>query len=387
MFTSVIIVAAGNSARMGNNINKIFLNLCGKPVISYSVEEFNKSLLTDEIIIVSKKDNFDKLSQICGKIGMKKPVKFVEGGNTRSESVLNGLSAADDRADFLAIHDGARPMITAETADKLISLAKEYGCVAPCTPVYDTVKQVDGDMTVVATPDRDHLKTVQTPQVFKKDIYMRAVKSAEGNNYSDDCALVENIGKKVHLFELVSDNIKITRKDDINRAESLLSLRKGSDITMRIGQGYDVHKLKEGRKLIIGGIEIPYELGLDGHSDADVLTHAIMDAMLGAAAMGDIGKLFPDNDDNYKGADSIELLKKVNSLLLDKGFGIINIDCTLIAQKPKLAPYIQQIRENYSNALGIDISCINVKATTEEGLGFTGTNKGMAAQAVCLLKG
>ena len=155
---------------------------------------------------------------------------------------------------------------------------------------------------------------------------------------------------------------------------------------MRIGHGYDVHKLVKGRKLIIGGVDINYDLGLDGHSDADVLTHALMDALLGAAALGDIGGLFPDNDDKYKGADSMELLKEVQKLIIDNGYRISNIDCTLIAQSPKLKPYITQIRENYANALQIDISRVSVKATTEEKLGFTGSGQGMAAHAVCLLE-
>ena len=155
---------------------------------------------------------------------------------------------------------------------------------------------------------------------------------------------------------------------------------------MRIGQGYDVHRLTEGRKLILGGVEIPFEKGLKGHSDADVLTHSVMDALLGAAALGDIGKLFPDNAAEYEGADSIELLKKVVSLLKSKNYIIENIDATVIAQRPKLAPYIYQMRENIAAACGMEPDWVSVKATTEEGLGFTGSGEGIAAQAICLLK-
>ena len=155
---------------------------------------------------------------------------------------------------------------------------------------------------------------------------------------------------------------------------------------MRIGQGYDVHRLVEGRKLILGGVDIPFEKGLKGHSDADVLTHSIMDALLGAAALGDIGKLFPDNDAAFKDADSIELLKKVVSILKGKGYLIENIDATVIAQRPKLAPYIDTMRENIAAACGMEIDWVSVKATTEEGLGFTGSGEGIAAQAVCLIK-
>ena len=155
---------------------------------------------------------------------------------------------------------------------------------------------------------------------------------------------------------------------------------------MRIGHGYDVHRLAEGRKLILGGVEIPYEKGLDGHSDADVLTHAVMDALLGAAALGDIGKLFPDTDDRYLGADSIELLRAVNVALAEHGWRLGNLDATVIAQRPKLAPYIDQMRARIAAALGADISAVSVKATTEERLGFTGDGSGIAAHAVCLIE-
>ena len=155
---------------------------------------------------------------------------------------------------------------------------------------------------------------------------------------------------------------------------------------MRIGHGYDVHKLAEGRRLILGGVEIPFEKGLLGHSDADVLIHAVMDSLLGACALGDIGKLFPDNDENYKGADSIKLLKEVYSLINSRGYTVLNIDSTICCQTPKLAPYINKMRANIANALQCDIDCISVKATTEEGLGFTGAGEGISATAVCLLK-
>lgn len=155
---------------------------------------------------------------------------------------------------------------------------------------------------------------------------------------------------------------------------------------MRIGHGYDVHRLVEGRRLILGGVEIPYERGLLGHSDADVLTHALMDALLGAAALGDIGKLFPDNDARFLGADSVELLKRVCAVLKENGFSVSNVDCTVLAQRPKLAPYIPQMRRRLADAMGIALSQVSVKATTEEGLGFTGEGLGIAAHAVALIE-
>ena len=216
-------------------------------------------------------------------------------------------------------------------------------------------------------------------------MYLYAVRKAQsaGRTYTDDCQLIEAAGGRVRFSPGDYRNIKLTTPEDRLAARAYLG--KG-ERSMRVGYGYDVHKLVEGRKLILGGVEVPYERGLLGHSDADVLAHAISDALLGAAALGDIGKLFPDNDPAYEGADSLVLLEQVCALLREKGYSIGSIDATVIAQRPKLAPFILSMRENLAKACGVEVSRVSVKATTAEGLGFTGTGQGMAASAVCLLE-
>jgi len=207
---------------------------------------------------------------------------------------------------------------------------------------------------------------------------------AAGRDFTDDCQLFEQAGHPVRLVPGLDTNLKLTTPEDIRLAEALLTDRKEIG-AMRIGHGYDVHKLVEGRPLILGGVSIPWEKGLLGHSDADVLTHAVMDALLGAAALGDIGGLFPDTDPAYAGADSIQLLRQVMARVRQEGYALGNLDVTVLAQQPKLKPYIPAMRACLADACGVPIEQISIKATTEEGLGFTGSGEGMAAHAVCLL--
>ncbi|MDD5923780.1 MAG: 2-C-methyl-D-erythritol 2,4-cyclodiphosphate synthase [Clostridia bacterium] len=383
---SAIIVAAGNSTRMGG-INKQLIEICGKPVIVHTITAFNSAKNISEIIVVTKQELIGQIQDLLKTISLDKPIKFVCGGDSRQVSVTNGINACNENADYFAIHDGARPLVLPDTIDKLCEYVMKYGCVAPCTELSDTVKKVNEQMCIINTPDRSSLRAVQTPQIMKKDFCLDALsKVTDTKLFTDDCGMLESAGYEVRLFNLQNDNIKITHSDDISRAELIFEKRTNMCNQMRIGHGYDVHKLDENRKLILGGMEIPYEKGLLGHSDADVLTHAVMDALLGAAAMGDIGGLFPDTDPAYKDADSMLLLKKVCNKIADKGYKIINIDCTLIAQAPKLKPYIEQIRKNYADVMNVNISQINVKATTEEKLGFTGRKEGMSAHCVCLIK-
>lgn len=226
---------------------------------------------------------------------------------------------------------------------------------------------------------------IQTPQAFEREMYLYAARRAQaaGLSYTDDCQLIEAAGGQVRLTPGDYRNIKLTTPEDRQAARAYLG--KGEK-AMRVGSGYDVHKLVEGRKLILGGVEVPFEKGLLGHSDADVLAHAIADALLGAAALGDIGKLFPDSDPRYAGISSLELLRQVAALLQERGWAVVNIDATLIAQAPKVGPYRPEMEANLSAALGTDADRVNVKATTEEHLGFTGDGSGMAAHAVALLE-
>lgn len=380
-FVTAVIVAAGNSTRMGQP--KLMIPLCGEPVLAHTLKAFDRSSVK-AIVVVTRERDIAVFAPLGN--GLSKPCVFVTGGDTRQRSVANGIAAVPPETTMVAIADGARPLITPEEIDRVIAVAQETDAASAAVRAKDTVKQADANGIITATPDRATLWQVQTPQVFSLPLYKQAMEAVAnaGLDLTDDCQLVEHIGAKVMLCETSYENIKITTPEDIAVATAFLKKRGVGG--MRIGHGYDVHRLVEGRRCIIGGVEIPFELGLLGHSDADVLTHAIMDALLGAAAMGDIGKLFPDTDDRFKGADSIALLREVIARIREAGYTVGNIDATVLAQKPKLRPHIDAMRTVIADACGIDISRVNLKATTEEGLGFTGAMEGIAAHAVCVLE-
>ncbi len=380
-FTSAVIVAAGQSTRMGRP--KLLIPLCGIPVLTHTLTAFDRSSVSEIIVVAS--DQTIPLFEEAAK-ALATPCRFVTGGDTRQASVANGVAAVDPRCELIAIADGARPLITPEDIDRVIAVAEQTDAAAIGVRVKDTIKVANTDHIITATPDRSTLWQVQTPQVFAASLYRDAMTAAhaDGKDFTDDCQLAEYIGAKVTLVEGSYENIKITTPDDIITATAILQTRKGAR-SMRIGHGYDVHRLTEDRRLILGGVDIPHDKGLLGHSDADVLTHAVMDALCGAAVLGDIGGLFPDTDRRYKGADSVMLLREVVRLVHERGYRIINIDATVLAQRPKLKPHIPQMREILCDACGIPLEDINIKATTEEGLGFTGAMEGIAAHAVCLI--
>lgn len=372
---SAVIVAAGSSARMGGQ-DKLSIRIGDKTVLERSVVAFEQSEQIDEIVVVTAAQRLEKVRTLCA--NCKKLRAVVPGGSTRVESVRAGVEACAPDTEYYAIHDGARPFVSQELIERTISAARAYGAAAPGVRVVDTIKRVDGKDTVIGTPDRNELVAVSTPQVFEAMLYRAAIKNAQ--DAFDDCQLLERMGRKVQIVRGDSENIKITEPGDLARARLIAGVNE-----MRIGHGYDVHKLVEGRKLILGGVEIPYEKGLLGHSDADVLVHAVMDAMLGAAAMGDIGLHFPDSDPAYAGANSMVLLEKVEELIGGAGYALGNLDATVLCQAPKLRPYIDEMRARIAAACGVQESCVSVKATTEEGLGFTGSGEGIAAHAVVLL--
>ena len=255
---------------------------------------------------------------------------------------------------------------------------RKYGSGVAATPVTDTIKRVGADDIVADTPPRGQLRAVQTPQGFSRALLCRA--HAEiAQRCTDDAALVEQLGVPVHLCPGSPHNLKLTTPEDIALAEFYLSGMP------RIGHGYDAHRLVEGRRFILGGVDIPHEKGLLGHSDADVLLHAIADALLGAAALGDIGRHFPDKDPQYEGISSLILLQKTAEILRNHGFAPMNIDATVIAQRPKLAPHIDQMRENIAAALSLSEEAVSVKATTSEHMGFEGEELGISAHAVAMI--
>ena len=377
---AAVIVAAGSATRM-QGIDKMLVPLAGVPVVLRSVRALAASDCIDSLVIVTRTECMETLRTLCAEVS--KPVTVVAGGASRPESVLAGLAALPEGTELAAIHDGARPLVTQAVIAEAVEAAGRCGAAAPAVPVHDTIKQAENGL-VRATPERKTLFAVQTPQVFDVKLLKTVLRAAmeRGIALTDDCSAVEAAGKPVVLTQGCEENLKITTPVDLTLAEAILKRRK----TMRIGHGYDVHRRTEGRRLILGGVEIPFERGLDGHSDADVLVHALMDALLGAAGLRDIGVLFPDNDPAYKNISSMLLLDKVMLTLEHAGYAVGNVDVTVLAQRPKLKDYIPVMRENLARAMKIPLDCVNIKATTEEGLGFTGSGEGIACHAVCLLE-
>ena len=380
-----VLLAAGNSTRMGGSRSKVLEELGGRPALCRSLEVLDRCPLIGEICLVCREQ--DRADMLPLTSGLATPVRVVPGGAQRQDSVEQGVEALAGPWEYVAIHDGARPLVTDEVLAAVCRDAMAHGAATAAVPSKDTCKLADEAGFVAATPARDRLWAVQTPQAFSLALYREALGKARaaGQSYTDDCQLIEAAGGSVKLTMGDYRNIKLTTPEDLLAVRAYLG-GEGGKKTVRIGYGYDVHRLVEGRKLILAGVEVPFEKGLLGHSDADVIAHAVADALLGAAALGDIGHLFPDTDPRYAGADSLKLLGEVCRLLREKGFSIGNIDATLLAQRPKIAPHIVQMRENLAAACGIAVDQVSVKATTEERLGFTGREEGMAASAVCLLE-
>ena len=381
---SAVLVAAGSSTRMG--FDKLSFDLGGETVLHRSIRAFAQCPLVDEIILVAGSNRAFAQQQAAD---CAKPVCVVAGGATRAESAKNGVLAASGA--LVAVHDAARPFVSQQVITAALEAVDRCGAAAPAVPVKDTIKAavrgsgktVPENCFVHATPDRSTLYAVQTPQCFDRAAYLAALEELDAEKarlVTDDCSLFELTGRPVQLTQGDYANLKITTREDLPRPE------QKEEHKMRIGHGYDVHRLVEGRKLILGGVEVPFEKGLLGHSDADVLAHAVMDAVLGAAALGDIGQHFPDNDPVYSGADSLKLARRVAEILKEHGFRIENIDATLLCQRPKLAPHIPAMRRNLADAFGLPVDAVSVKATTEEHLGFTGEGLGIAAHAVALIE-
>lgn len=378
---AAVVVAAGKSNRMG--FDKMFYLLDGVEVLRHSVGRMDAHPAVDRLVVVAG-ENRDEVRRLFAQHPPRKPLVVVEGGDSRTASVASGVAACTG-ADLVAIHDGARPFVSEGVITRALAAAADMGAAAPAVPVKDTIKQVGEGELVEATLPRARLRQVQTPQVFARAAFMRALALVRPEDYlsiTDDCMVMEMAGLPVCLVEGEEANRKITTPADLPPPE-----QGKAALLPRVGHGYDVHRLVPDRALILGGVAIPHELGLLGHSDADVLLHAVADALLGAAALGDIGKHFPDNDPAYKGADSLVLLSRVARLLREAGWRVGSLDATLLCQQPKLAPHIPAMRKNIALALSVEVDAVSVKATTEEGLGFTGAGQGIAAHCVAVIQG
>lgn len=406
---AAVIVAAGRSTRMAG-LDKQFALAGGRPLLAYTADVFEKSPLIREFVIVMSRENLERGRELAQAEGWTKLKALVEGGPRRQDSVWNGLeSLAFPEATapaWVMIHDGARPFVSEKILLNGLEAARETGACVAAVPVKDTIKRVDQASGLVQdTPPRELLWAVQTPQVFRFDlIYQAHLKGqASGAEVTDDAMMAELAGFPVKVFRAEYTNIKVTTPDDLDQARRILAGQSAAKNheepaslpaeptmnpafpTFRIGQGFDVHRLVPGRPLILGGVEIPFEMGLDGHSDADVLTHAIINAVLGAAGMGDIGRHYPPTDPSIKGISSLQMLKELYQKVRAENWQLVNLDATVVAQQPKLAPYVPQMTRTLAATLGVAESQLNLKATTTEKLGFAGRMEGLEGQAVALL--
>ena len=387
--TAALVAAGGRGVRVGADRPKQFVDLDGRSILERSVAALAASDRIGEVVValpaefvVTVGANLRGLSS--------KPIVCVEGGPRRQDSVANAFANASRDAGIILIHDAARPFVTAELIARTVDAAGAHGAAIAAIAVRDTVKQAgererDGSRPIRATIPRDTVFLAQTPQAFRRDVLARALSEGQSIDATDEAMLVERLGLPVHIVAGDPRNIKITTPEDLAAARAA-ALHTSHQAMMRIGNGYDLHQLVQGRPLILAGVNIPFELGLSGHSDADIVCHAVTDAVLGAASMGDIGRLFPDTDPKWKGADSLALLKGAMELVRHGGYRVSNVDVTVIAQKPKLLPYLDLMRSNLAAALGVDAGAVSIKGKTNEGVDSMGRGESMSAHAVALLR-
>lgn len=381
----VIIPAAGRGRRMGGEVPKQYLPLAGQPLLWHTLAALEASPLVGALVLAIHPEDRSFAAALAA--GFPKVRALVAGGEERADSVRAALAATTEADELVLIHDAVRPFVPPALLARVVEGARAWGAVVPALPVRDTIKVVEGDR-VLETPPRSRLWGAQTPQGFRRAVLLRAFAQPPGQGLAtDEAMLVEASGHPVHVVAGEVANLKITTPEDLLWAEWWLAQGGGpmGNTGMRVGQGYDVHRLELGRQMVLGGVVIPCEFGLAGHSDADVLIHAIMDALLGAAGLGDIGRLFPDTDERYRGISSLLLLQQVGERLAQAGVQVVNVDATLLAQRPRISPHVPEMVGRMAAALKLDPARVSIKATTNEGLGFVGREEGIAAHAVALV--
>ena len=385
MKISVIIPAAGNSSRMGSDSNKVLLPLAGKTVLDWSLAVFQHEAAVEEIILASRLCDISRVKEIAAAYSKVKAV--VPGGESRSASVTSAMNEVSGNCSHIAVHDGARPLLTALDLKRLILAAKNSSCGAIlAAPVTDSIRIKGSGDILAGIANRDDMLAAQTPQLFPADILKRAYAQGDIAAATDESQLVAALGLSVAYVFAREANFKMTVAEDMIAAAAILEHRQGiSGRRIHYGLGWDSHRQVTGRPLVLGGVKIPYDKGLLAHSDGDVLLHAVIDAMLGAASLPDIGRQFPDTDPYYKDISSMLLLKKTACLIQKDGWAINNIDADIIAESPRLAPYIDQIRASIAAGLDLPPDRVCVKAKTAEGMGLIGSGEAMAALAIVSL--
>lgn len=379
---AAIILAGGSGTRMGRE--KQYMPLAGRPMLEWTVEAFKASGLFSEIILALGPENLKKYGPGWEKAG----IKVAPAGPTRTGSLLNAFKLAGAGAELVAVHDGARPLVTAGLIKACLAAAEASGAAVPAVPLKDTVKKVaPGGAVFESTPDRSALMAVQTPQCYRREILERLLKpAASGKDYSDESQILEQLGVKAAVVPSDYRNIKVTTPEDIVIAEALMmtvakTVKTGVKMC-RAGFGYDIHRLVEGRPLILGGIKIEHTKGLLGHSDGDVVLHAVCDALLGSISAGEIGVYFPPTDLTLMGISSVEIAKKTVEILASKKATIINLDVTILAEEPKLKPHYENIRNSVAKVFGLAREDVSVKAKSREGLGDIGHGEAIVCYAV-----
>ncbi len=385
--TGVIIPAGGIGSRIGHHLPKQFLPLAGLPILVRTCAAFLQMASIDCVVVVTPADYYQESIDLLHR-HLQQPQRerllFTIGGATRQESVAAGLAIVPADIDLILVHDAARPLVDQATIIRCMQGARKHGAVIAAVPVKDTLKQGTDSRTVAKTVDRTGLWQAQTPQAAQRPLLEQAFAAASRSHSigTDEASLFEAAGIPVHIVEGSERNLKITCPEDLQVAAALLA----KEHVMKIGHGFDAHRLVAGRKLILGGVTIDFERGLDGHSDADVVAHALTDALLGALGAGDIGRHFPDSDPQYKGIDSLLLLEQVQQLADAQQYRLANADITIVCQQPKLAPHLAAMQSNLARCCKVSPTAINIKATTTEKMGYTGRGEGIATHAVVLLR-
>jgi 2-C-methyl-D-erythritol 4-phosphate cytidylyltransferase/2-C-methyl-D-erythritol 2,4-cyclodiphosphate synthase len=385
MYVTAIIAAGGRGARIGAGQPKQLLTIGPSTLLERSVRTFLAHPSIDEVVVALPADVLESPPPYLHSDD--KPLRLVAGGARRQDSVWNAFQAAAAQSDLILVHDAARPFVSADLIGRTIDAAAAHGAAIAAVPVSDTVKRVrvetEGRRIITETIPRDTIFMAQTPQGFRREVLASALALSEsGSDATDEASLAERAGHTVHVVMGEPGNVKITTAQDLEDAR----LRSKPARTGRVGMGYDLHRLVEGRALILGGVTVPSERGALGHSDADVICHAVTDAVLGAASLGDIGLHFPDSDSRWQGANSLELLRSAVAMAVDRGFEMGNVDVTVQLEAPKLRRHIDRIRESLAAALGLDVGRVSVKAKTNEGVDAVGRGEAIAAQAVAILR-
>jgi len=387
-----ILVAAGASTRVGGGTPKQFVNLGGRPMFLAALDCL--TAVSGEIVVVVPRDRVEETSReidrrrALGDLPAGTRPTVVAGGARRQDSVASGLAGLADGPRVVLVHDAARPFASSDLAGRVAAAALGVGAAVPVVPVGDTVKRVsnDGADRVLETIDRARLRFAQTPQGFRREVLEAAYAALGDAEITDEAQAVELAGHDVAIVDGEPGNVKVTSARDLELATLRAGRRLGLPAGVRIGTGTDCHRLEGGRPLVLGGVAVPFEKGLAGHSDADVLTHAICDALLGAVSAGDIGRHFPPGDPAYLGVSSLILLERVVGIVRETGHEVSSVDATVIAEAPRLSPYIEAMRGNLALVLEVAPAAVSVKATTTEGTGPEGEGVAMTAHAVALVR-